>query len=171
MAREMMVRKGFVKMWRLGSLEFGEQSRWSRAPQSRGMWAFPYPFFQRDFAVHKHIDLLPKHLKEASWEEQNQWIKTVGRKVLPVREFWYRGNVYSHFHTSGIIGSLHEWSVLDMKKVTEFIVTTGTNKFISPGTSTISQLRSTVDHMEVFIAPRMGEIRSNLGSVSRRPLR
>lgn len=171
MAREMMMRKGFVKMWRLGSLEFGEQSRWSRAPQNRGMWAFPYPFFEKDFAYHKYQDLMPKRLQDTSWEVQREWINTVGKKVLPVREFWYRGDVYSHFTTSGYIGNLAEWAVLDMKKVAGFIMSTGADRIMLPETGRLSPFRTTVDHMEVFIAPRMGEIRSSLDGASRRPLR
>lgn len=48
---------------RLGGLNFAEQSRWSRAPESRGMWAFPFGMIEPFFFYHQWSDRLPAHLR------------------------------------------------------------------------------------------------------------
>ncbi len=173
MTREMIVRNGYMKFWRLGPIEFGEQSRWGRAPKSRGMWAFPYPFYDVFFTYHKYLDLLPKRLKDekdVTYEEQEQWIKTVGRKVLPIREFWYRGDVYTHFTPSGAVadpGTLSgktDWSITDVTRLKKFITSSGGNSSLYRYAENEKpvKVRTSVDHLEVFIAPNMGTIRHNL---------
>ena len=172
--RRMSVQKGYMKFWRLGTIEFGEQSRWSRAPRSRGLWAFPFPFYDTFFTFHKYTDLIPKRLRgeNADWDEQYEWIKTTGRKVLPIREFWYQGDVFSHFMPNGDIGNTGiflssdtEWSVTDVTKLEGLIASSGGNKanyrYGEGENSKVELVRSSVDHLEVFIAPGMGRIRES----------
>lgn len=174
MASKLVVKQGYVKFWRLGSIEFGKQDRWARAPRSRGLWAFPYPHFDQFFTYHKYMDLVPKHLRDdaenVSYEEQAEWVKKVGRKVLPIREFWYKGDVFTHFTPSGDIGdtgifeagSTH-WSVMDATKYAGFIRSSGGNKaFFRYNDGPLERVRASIDHMEVFIAPGMGKLADRL---------
>ena len=167
--RRMEIRSGYVKFWRLGTVEFGEQSRWGRAPRSRGLWAFPYPFYDSFFTYHKYLDLVPKRFRsdDADYEAKEEWINTVGRKVLPIREFWYRGDVMTHFMPNGDIGSTGlfdetDWSQMAAVKLTKLIVSSGaTTVFERYGENkeSVARYNSSVDHLEVFIAPGMGKIR------------
>lgn len=186
LVRKLQVRNGYVKMWRLGTLKFGEQSRWSRAPRNRGMWAFPYPFYDPFFTYHQYTDLVPKRLRELknedyegmSWEEMSElsdardkWVKEVGQKVLPVREFWYSGELFSHFTPAGEVGDtglFHapdvHWSVMDATKFAKHIVSSGADHgfYRFKETEPFSRVRTSIDHMEVFIAPNMGRVRDKL---------
>ena len=162
----MVIRSGYVKFWRLGPVEFGEQSRWGRAPRSRGLWAFPYPFYDSFFTYHKYLDLLPKSLQGegVDWEEREKWINTVGRKVLPIREFWYQGDVFTHFLPNSDIRSSEDyrftsWSVMDAAKLTRVISSNGADKAFYRSGDKVLKVQSSVDHLEVFIAPNMGRLR------------
>lgn len=166
--RKTVTRQGYMKFWRLGPIEFGEQSRWSRAPRTRGLWAFPYPFYDTFFTYHKYKDLLPKRLKESTYEEQEEWINTIGKKVLPIREFWYKGDVFTHFTPNGEIGDTGlfnpentDWVAMDALRLNQHIIRGGGNiSFERYGEENkLSRYRTSVDHLEVFIAPNMGTIR------------
>jgi hypothetical protein len=175
----MVTRQGYMKFWRLGTLEFGEQDRWSHAPKRRGFWAFPYPFFDEYFAYHKFTDIMPKRLSDddSPVEDAIAWIENVGRRVVPVREFWYKGDVFSHFKPNGERSASTDdffrdgkWSVTDVDRLRGFISSSGSYKpyttyddFDRQGTE-----RETIDHLEVFIAPGMGQIRD--GKTVRRGL-
>jgi hypothetical protein len=168
--RQMETRNGYMKFWRLGNLEFGEQSRWGRAPRSRGMWAFPYPYFDKSFASHKYYDILPKRLEtaETTMEEVDRWVKKVGRKVVPIREFWYKGDVFSHFTPNGEPGDTGlfdpddtDWHVTDSVNLKKFIIKSGTDKVtVKNDAGGLNVMNSSLGHMEVFIAPNMGIIRN-----------
>ena len=138
---------GKVLLWRLGPLSYNTQERWTRAPNSRGMWAFPYPYFELSFAAHQYDYLMPKRLqknghypllstdylykgeplplhsvippldadgllpkdykvREGFWDDRDKWVKTVGRKILPFRKFWYEGDLYSHISPKGEVGDV-----------------------------------------------------------------
>lgn len=173
--RKVESRQGFVKFWRLGSLDFREQSRWARAPQSRGLWAFPYPFFDLFFAYHQYTDLLPKRLRDGKGElgEESEWVNKVGRKILPVREFWFKGDVFTHFLPNGEVGDTGlfepedtEWSRMDVTRMSRFIASSGADKsferFERDGKPEVSRFPVAVDHLEVFIGPGMGVMRDRL---------
>ena len=173
--RRIETQQGYMKFWRLGPIEFGEQSRWSHAPRSTGLWAFPFPFYDSFFTYHKYTDAMPKRLREGNYEgnyeDQLKWIKNVGRKVLPVREFWYKGDVLTHFLPNGeiggagtlsVIGEPTDWTVMDTSRLAKSITSSGADKtFGRWGTDKgqVERFRSSVDHLEVFIAPGMGKIR------------
>lgn len=171
--QRLVTRQGYVKFWRLGPIEFGEQSRWSRAPRSRGLWAFPYPFYDLFFTWHKYMDLIPKNLRpehnpDLEMGEQEEWVNKVGRKVLPIREFWYRGDLFTHFTPAGevgdpgLMGDETHWSVMDAAKFARCIASTGANKSFYRNKDTLERIDTSVDHMEVFITPNMGKIRDRL---------
>lgn len=200
--RKIMMRNGYMKFLRLGAIEFGEQSRWSsRAPESKGMWAFPYPFFDMFFAYHKYSDLLPKRYRgnyptDLSYyakldgtpvtylkfdeeyghpvdgiyllphyhEEKEAWIKNVGMKILNIKEFWYKGDVYTHFMPNGQIGSTDpfnegniEWSLMDVEHFGKNIRKTNGSNIYLPEYG--GAFKSSIDHLEVFIPPKRGIIR------------
>lgn len=212
--------RGAILLQRLGPLTTGEQSRWSTAPESKGMWAFPYPFYDGFFTYHKYEDLMPKSLqfhhrssipKDPKWVYSNDpdfqpditasfladlakkfaarkeaefsgqvipdwltgrvipdwfcvngelydarsaWVKDVGRKILPIRKFWYSGEIYSHLRPNGEPGVEDEWHKID----TEFFV----RRFRKSGGTVVRVqdflLRTSIDHLELFIPRNAGRI-------------
>jgi len=163
--RRMETRQGYVKFWRLGAVEFGEQSRWGRAPRNKGLWAFPYPFYDTFFTYHKYLDLIPKRFKgeDVSYEEKEAWVNTVGKRILPIREFWYKGDLFAHFTPAGEIEDIASWSTMDATRLVKNIQSSGADKsfwrYEQEGKSKLARVNSSVDHLEVFIAPNMGTIR------------
>jgi hypothetical protein len=169
--RRMETRQGYVKFWRLGTVEFGEQSRWSRAPRNKGLWAFPYPFYDSFFTYHKYLDIIPKRLRAESiknfhydeqselYEEQEKWINTIGKRVLPIREFWYQGDVFTHFTPQGEIGEMEQWSTMDATTLLKQITSSGADRTYWRSKESVVRGKSSIDHMEVFISPRMGTIK------------
>jgi len=218
------IRKGFMRFQRLGPIEFGDQSRWSiRAPESSGLWAFPYPHFDIFYAYHRYVDLLPKkyretfpkdpswytedhaelipvrairfmpmrglddyspyphyrtaegewelaHLRESYHKERDAWIENVGKKILPLREFWYRGDIYSHFDHQGEVGN---WTMSAQEEGNDFTLM-GVHEFerhmrhngvqysdgAHDGDGKPRPFRFSKDHLEVFIPRGRGIIRS-----------
>lgn len=57
------LRNGFMKFTRLGPPKLVKQKNNDRAPESYGMWAFPWPYFDHFFTDHRYDKLLPKHLQ------------------------------------------------------------------------------------------------------------
>ena len=228
MAQKHQIKKGFLKLQRLGPVKFAEQSRWSvRAPETMGMWAFPYPYFDSFFAYHKYIDLAPKDFRDDStpkdpkWyntggndyasidsiefvevesygektmeahyrdEEGNlkpaqldnsfyhakeEWIKKIGKKVLPLREFWYSGEIYTHFNQDGSVGSCGMDST-DPETGWTLMSTTNLAKLLSKNESVVGfdghydgagkplTFNYSKDHLEIFIPRGKGVIRDKL---------
>lgn len=233
MAKRFEVRKGFLRLQRLGPVKFGEQSRWSlRAPESNGLWAFPYPHFDAFYAYHRYMDILPKDLKgdyprdlkwwrrkrekgeerysgihevpseyeqgdyplerygdlqwstrilrtpvngyviSEYWREQERWIEAVAKKVLPLREFWYRGELYTHFLRDGSVGAWtatadeegNDWTLMDtdhfarlLRKPGSVVATEGYGADGKPSITNYSK-----DHLEVFIPRGRGTIRDRI---------
>lgn len=207
-----MFRDGYMRFVRLGPIKFTEQSRWGHAPAPKGLWAFPYPYFDMFFAYHKYEDLLPKrfHLLQGSylpmspiwyvdnhgktvstvkyitdnsgtylpeglnvmdnfWVEREAWINNIGKKILPLREFWYRGDLFSHFAPDGSIGATSpvagdsvDWFRTDVGNFHKFTKLNSGKGFAGAyfADGKRSFTNYTTDHLEVFIPPNMGQVRS-----------
>lgn len=233
MAKRFEVRKGFLRLQRLGPVKFGEQSRWSlRAPEATGLWAFPYPHFDLFYAYHRYMDILPKGLKgdypkdlkwwrrkrekgeepyagvhevpseyergdyplerygdlvwsdtvfhtplngyviSEYWTEQERWIEAVAKKVMPLREFWYRGELYAHFLPDGSVGDWtatadeegNDWTLMDTDRFARFLRKPG-NVVGYEGSGPDgkpSLVPYSKDHLEVFIPRGRGTIRDRI---------
>ena len=95
----------------------------SRAPERKGIWAFPFPLMDLYFTIYQERLAIPKrfHVQRAelveSWqggsidqeafyegmdavdERVAAWSRTdAGRSRLRVRKFWVSGVVYTHLH-------------------------------------------------------------------------
>lgn len=228
MAQKFEIYKGFMKFQRLGPVKFGEQSRWSiRAPESNGLWAFPFPHFDLFYAYHRYMDLLPKDLqgiypKNPKWwrrelskgeppytgsyeipskypdegsypvismneivfdenglpengytiseffEAQEKWIETVGKKIMPLREFWYRGELYTHFNRDGSVGNWsmrsdeddNDWTLTSTDDLAKYMTKPGgVSYFMShDGSGKPRSASYSKDHLEVFIPRGQGKI-------------
>jgi hypothetical protein len=130
------------------------------------MWAFPYPYYEPFFTYHRYRDIMPKRLRdenltEANWEEQERWINTVGKKVLPLREFLYRGDVFTHYTPTGVIDDLDSWHRMSTTMLARQIRrTTGEVFFERTGDGNhLSRWKASQDHLEVFIPRGAGELR------------
>lgn len=182
-------RGGELLMQRLGHLNAVRQDLgWSveRAPARKGIWAFPFPYFDMFYAYHKYNEVLPKELRreamESFYEEQitplydqrreldeqlkprdylwlkrplskeelaerdrlreertalqeeidrlmtihgerrdaaAAWIKKHGRKQLPLRQFWYSGEIYTHLNIHGHVLGYSEWQLMSVGQFRE----------------------------------------------------
>lgn len=227
MAQKLQIKKGFLKLQRLGPIKFAEQSRWAiRAPEGIGMWAFPFPHFDMFYAYHKFADLGPKQFRgrqptDAKWytsdwendipleavefveldwygekvsrahyrdengelqeadirgawhEEKAAWIKNVGQKILPIREFWYSGELYTHFNHDGSVGNWTmnsdaegtEWTLMSTNKLAEFMTKPGGVVDFDGHYDGDGKPRTydySKDHLEVFIPRGRGIIRDKI---------
>ena len=106
------------------------------------------------------------------YQAEEDWVRTVGMKILPLREFWYRGELYSHFMPDGSVGMVPlnsstegvEWNVIhteelarQMQKPGGVVASGGHGDDGRPALYNFSK-----DHLEVFIARGMGEIRDRI---------
>lgn len=208
------VRNGYIKLQRLGPIKYTEQSRWMvRAPEKKGLWAFPVPYFDMFFAYHRYTDRLPKKLHldketglpsdprwytdtntgltltssdqleindgdpadhiefddESFWEQREHWLKHVGKNVVRMSEFWYKGDLYSHFLPNGDIGRVPgssrdpdvDWTRMGVSDLAKMIKATRGDEMFYRWGETLTKIRTSKDHLEVFIAPGMGQIRSS----------
>ena len=195
-ADEIKTRAGALLMWRLGPLSYGEQSRWARAPQPKGMWAFPWPFFDEGFAFHRYEYKMPARLRtndfgwpaHPSWYRdaeggtptatpcdddgrpldgyvttegfsaaRREWIRATGPRVVPRRRFLYSGDVFTHLRPNGAVGSVGlygektDWFRMDAMTFAEAVRRSGANHAYVRYGDTVSRVRSSVDHLEVFL--------------------
>ena len=209
MSNGIQVRKGAMLMWRLGNLEFGTQERWSRAPESRGMWAFPWPYMEPFLTYHKYRDLYPKRFArtanrgwpaDAQWYEKNdqpvdfvefdedgvpvdkelsvrgeyydeadKWFRSTGKRILPVRKFWYEGEVYSHIDKKGKVGNSAtmggtledtDWFRMHTSELAVAIQKARGDRVPGRYGDKFSLHRASHDHLEIFIPPKAGKISS-----------
>ena len=134
--RMLMQRIGVLKPVRQRSLTFSEPGygltvagrRNPRAPEARGIWAFPYPFFDPYFASFQFSLALPKWLNKLNAELDGTdesyeayeaafqgWQKTPeAKKVLQVKNFWVSGSVYTHLGDGGGDG---EWQLMPVTQL------------------------------------------------------
>lgn len=110
--------------------------------------------------------VIPEH-----YEAQERWVKTVGMKILPLREFWYRGELYSHFMPNGDVGMVPmnagtegvDWNVIHTEDLARLM--RKNNVVASDGhgpDGKPSLYNFAKDHLEVFIARGMGEFRDRI---------
>lgn len=116
-------------------------------------------------------------LKEAfvsgKWHEaKDNWVESVGKKVLPLREFWYSGELYTHFLPDGEVGNAPmsardegvEWSLMHTDKLARLLQKPGSVVYSEsvgpdgkPRTYSFAK-----DHLEVFIPRGKGVIRDRI---------
>lgn len=243
MPREMQVKGGKILLWRIGNLEYGKQARWAHnAPvgETRGMWAFPWPYFDIFFASHKYEDVSPKRyrtmangaypaslewyrrigengeelpllpgdlekLKEWQnspliegefgkrmqpipdeftyaynfWENSEKWMNTTGKRLLPIKKFWYEGELYSHLEprrnnnspidSGSGISEWHRMGTQDfanaVKRVRGIAMAAHSASYPTGEFKFTKYNRAfSCDHLEVFLPQGAGRISGNLRS-------
>lgn len=174
------MRQGYLKFHRAGNLKFIDQSHWSHAPAPKGLWAFPYPFFDEGYISHKYNDHVPKNLRETDdsplslekWKEREKWVLEHGVKVLKPKKFWYKGYLYSRMagmgnEPNGIDANGEDedayvsWSFIhtsQLYKLMKSVSDRGWEMYNSQR----KLAHYSVDHLEVFIPPKFGTLREGL---------
>jgi len=100
---------------RLGTLKPQKQGYWKSAPAGEGLWAFPWPHFSLFFADHQYRSICPRRFKEQHvagddpWEGYEHWQRKLAPRVLPIRRFWYSGDLFTHLGGRGDDLGLREW--------------------------------------------------------------
>lgn len=179
------MRQGYLKFHRVGNLTFIDQSHFPHAPAQKGLWAFPFPFFDESYVYHKYNDYLPKRLKENDetvifgsdqWEEREQWIQEHGAKILKPKKFWYSGYLYSRLEGTGhpdgidmdgddeLAGTL--WTFMHTNEFYKKMKT-GTDRGWEIYNGKKILTRYTVSHLEVFIPPNRGILREGINPPKR----
>lgn len=209
MAKELQVRKGALLLWRLGNLEYGEQSRWSRAPENKGLWAFPWPYMETFLTFHQLRDRLPKRLRSVAggwWPQalewysypdgstptsiergeygepldeaielregfaaaQEEWIATVGKRILPLRKFWYEGELYTHLDRRGRVRATGlggagetEWTLMHSSELAVAIRRGRGTEGLDRGRDGLQRFTYSADHLELFIPRARGKLTAN----------
>jgi hypothetical protein len=115
MPSKLQVRVGRVLFQRLGTLKPHRQGRWKRAPGREGLWAFPWPYFSMFFAGHQYEAICPRRFRvqgadsEGLTADYTHWRTEIAPRVLPIRRFWYEGDVFTHLARHGDDLGLHDW--------------------------------------------------------------
>lgn len=157
--RKIVVNKGFMKFVRLGALSFKKQDYWDHAPERKGLWAFPFPFYDEDFTVHKYFEHMPKVLEDDDYEK---WMKDVGKKTVRIREFWYSGFVYTHLGAGDPEGDnwWQPWKRVHVNELAESIRSSGRLRSYVNGKDGVTRVDLTSgDSMEIFIPQGQGILR------------
>ena len=173
-ASRLVARGGALLCQRRGALTPQNQDRGrygGRAPEGRGIWAFPFPYNDDFFNWHKWDEILPKHLTSeaikarveaeedlpleqtttaALWAAQEAWIGAHGG-LLPVRRFWWEGDVWARFDRRGeTIFSADRrqmgWELM------------GLDEYVRAARRAEPYRYWTHDHMEIFLAPGRGRV-------------
>lgn len=121
MASKLQVRSGRVLLQRLGTLKPVKQGYWRHAPASEGLWAFPWPHFSAFFAAHQYEAIKPRRFErlktdtsdEALCEEHERWYAEVAPRVLPIRRFWFNGDLLTHVDRHGRDKGFGHWERVD----------------------------------------------------------
>lgn len=180
-ASKLKARGGALLCQRRGSLNPQDQTvgRYGgRAPERRGIWAFPFPYNDDFFNYHKWDEIITKHLTRAAieavveaeehlpdeqsttaalWTERDAWIDTHSGQ-LPVRRFWWEGDVWARFDRRGetIMATRAPGdSGLSLKMGWE-LMTMG--EYLRAARRAEPYGLWTHDHMEIFLAPTRGRI-------------
>lgn len=172
------MRQGFLKFHRAGNLTFIDQSHFPHAPAKKGLWAFPYPFFDKFFVYHKYDDFMPKRLKTRNLsaiqmseiaEEREEWIKKHGKNFLKPKIFWYSGYLYSRMIGTGCPENIDEdgddeysgtaWNLMHTSDLYKHIKSGGGDRGWEFIDGEKRLIRYSIDHLEVFIPPHRGTLR------------
>ena len=161
-ASRIVVRDGAILLTRRGNLNFADQVKRPSphtAPEKRGLWAFPYPYFDDFYAWHKWDEVLPARLcydaiaglvfgdeatAEALWAERDGWIEA-HRDTMPLRNFWWQGDLWAHFSPTGDILGNNSWTLLTLDEFERFI-----RRYEPDGRPD--------DYAEIFLSPSRGRI-------------
>jgi hypothetical protein len=181
-ASRLVIRDGALLCQRRGTLNPADQSMGDyagRAPERRGIWAFPFPYYDDFFGSHKFEDVLPQHLRQAAlkslylqmesygredprslaleeernrrWAEREGWLRAHSSAVMPVRRFWWRGDIYTRFTPDGSViapaGSRGGWILLGLSDWQR-----GARKLER------AAWQYGTDEMEIFLAPNRGRV-------------
>lgn len=116
-------------------------------------------------------ELQELELKPEFWEIRDKWIEQVGKKILPMREFWYSGMLYSRLEIpSGRPRRLapsrretdEDWTFMHTEDFVKAMKRTAGYEGRTDGDGKPIRNRYSNDHLEVFIAPGHGKIRDKL---------
>ena len=180
-------KKGQLLFWRLGGINSVKQKHWGKTvdrygetillhqpPVKRGLWAFPYPFYDYFFAYGQWTRRMPKKFQnegkpdfdkmtdeeaKAYWEEEKKCMEKI-QHDFPPTTFWYGGGFYSHIgpHKAQVDynnwfwwDNPKEWAIRAKKEI--FVVDNyGTTGDTTKGnTKTLYFGTYSKDHLEIFI--------------------
>jgi hypothetical protein len=175
-ASRLVARGGALLCQRRGPLTPQDQTvgRYGgRAPEKRGIWAFPFPYNDDFFNWHKWDEVVPKRLTtaaieavvlaeedlplektttEALWAEREAWLKQ-HVDIMPLRRFWWQGDVWARLDRQGEVlhaqtakGSTMGWELMNI------------DEYMRAARKAEPYGRWTHDHMEIFLAPGRGRV-------------
>lgn len=173
----LQIKGNAILMNRVGPINAQKQTHTGHqaAPTKRGMWAFPYPYFEWFFASHVLNKGLPKRLdwrnyREASQAYQDQigvdqWIKEYKEAMdhqwshFKIKQFWWNKPFYSRLYKHAPYCTPHgdgwyRWT--EPREFAKFVAHHAPNYksqyYFDDGTGKVEfgADRSSKDHLEVF---------------------
>lgn len=101
------------------------------------------------------------------YDEQKDWIKRVGRRRLPLRKFWYEGDLFTHFPRTGYSGdeggldceTLSSWHRVSSDEAARRL-RKGSGQLVmnKPDQTRVQRRGYTVGALELFLPPGPGRI-------------
>lgn len=166
--------KGKMLFWRVGGVNSVKQKHYGKEghqpPCSRGIWAFPYPYFDYFFVAFQRDKYMPKEFRkgfEPAWVHdhdievedevvQEYWrrreakMREIYKKFAKPTTFWYGGNFYSHIDLSGRT-DYEKWFL--WSNVRAWARTAQKTFWINErwGDGELFRMNYAKDHLEVFI--------------------
>lgn len=160
--------------WRLGAMSsvkqkhFGDKAH-HQPPTSRGIWCFPFPYYDYFFCWHQWESKLPKKFRSEigkedkkvdfdsmTDEEAEVWHKEKENAMKKVkalykpRTFWYGGKFYSHISDVHGIVNYDKWFLWE--NVTDWEVEARKHLFVNERSEHgIFRMEYSKDHLEIFI--------------------
>ena len=122
-----------ILLWRVGGLNSVKQKHFGKdghqPPVARGVWCFPYPYYEMFMVYHQWEGKLPKQYRreigqdrpdtsfydKMTDEEAEQYHKTRDelmkskKREMRPKTFWYSGDFYSHISYQGNIDYERWW--------------------------------------------------------------
>lgn len=168
----LVLRDGALAFQRLGSLAAPKRRHVRRhsiriPPERRGLWAFPFGYFDMYYAVHKFEEVLPKALRrdaivaagnDEGWTaRRDAWVAAHGAEVLPLRTFWVDGPVWSRIPPSGRLDDAgigpEDWHLIPLERYVHSARRLVKYGFVPALGGTIAYARPS-DLLEVFVPLR-----------------
>jgi hypothetical protein len=172
---KLIFKDGKLLFWRLGNVNSVKQTHWHtehhQPPVKRGIWAFPYPYYDLFFCYHQYTKRLPKIYRKVDgigikgckedytenlsdedarlyYEKEEELVKNI-KKILHPSLFYYSGGFYSHISIHNEI-DYDKWFYWEDVKSWGKLLIKGlyvTEKF----NEHLVTMRYSFDHIEVFI--------------------
>lgn len=121
--------------------------------------------------IDENGELQELSLTDEFWVVRDKWVEEVGKKILPMRSFWYSGMLYSRIappkgkapiHPPSPTAAEKNWTFMSVDDFVKAMKANAGYEGDHWPDGKPRRLNYSNDHLEVFIAPGHGKIRDKL---------